>query len=80
MPLYNQNIPQTQAQSQTEVQTQEAKEEPQSSIDNKNKIKISKDFINDIIKGKDVFLYSRKKKVLKEMKKKTFIQMQNYSI
>ena len=50
---------QQQTEAQTESQTQETKEESQSIID--NKIKESKDFVDDIIKGKDVFLYTGKK-------------------
>ena len=78
LPLHNQQPqPQTESQAQTEIQTQEtkeeAKEEPQSSID--NKIRVSKDFVNDLIKNKHVYLYTRKKRVLMKMKMKMFIQM-----
>ena len=64
LPIYNQQL-QTQTQAQTE--TQEGIEEPQTIIDNENKIKESKDFVNDIIKGKDVFLYTGKKAMFIQM-------------
>ena len=51
LPLYNQ-------QPQAQVET---KEEPQIIIDNENKIINSKDFIGDLIKGKNVFLHEGKK-------------------
>ena len=57
LPLYNQ---QAQAQAQAQVQA-ETKEEPQTIIDNENKIINSKDFIGDLIKGKNVFLHTGKK-------------------
>ena len=64
LPLYNQQLqPQTEVQTeaQIEAQTQDVKEESQSITDSEKKIKESKDFVNDIIKGKDVFLYTGKK-------------------
>ena len=53
LPLYNQPQAQTEAQLET-------KEEPQTIIDNDDKI-ASKDFIGDLIKGKNVFLHKGKK-------------------
>ena len=51
--------PQVEARQETQAQT-EIKEEPQTIIDNENKI-ISEDFIGDLIKGKKVFLHEGKK-------------------
>ena len=60
LPLYNQQ-PQIEAQPQAQTEAQlETKEEPQTIIDNDDKI-ASKDFIGDLIKGKNVFLHEGKK-------------------
>ena len=59
LPLYNQQQVEAQPQAQTEAQL-ETKEEPQTIIDDDDKI-TSKDFIGDLIKGKKIFLHEGKK-------------------
>ena len=89
LPLNQQSQAQAQVETQQETQAQtELKEEPQTINDNDDKI-ASKDFIGDLIKGKNVFLHKGKKddiytnvklRSLSELDKLTVKDLEDYLI